>query len=736
MNRIYATMLIALTAALAINAVKPVDEAFPVKQPDGTTVMLYRHGNGQTDFYTTEDGYMVVRDSTGTLCYAELNDGQLRATTVVTHDIDERTADETTFIQANAMKITEYLSRKKSDDETSYIRRISTTTSSDGMGVYGVSAGGNVESIGEVTLPIIMINYTDVTFQDSMTIEKVTRFFNEEGYHEDNDYEVGSVRDYFVAQSYGMFLPTFEVVAKVTLSNNRAYYGGNTPSQDYRKREMVQEAVELAVEAGVDFSKYEVDGLIPNVIVYYAGTGEATGGDEESIWPHHATLSSSRRLMSGYYFASYFVGNELYGTETSNRLMGMGVFAHEFGHALGAPDLYDTDDNYSYDYPFGYWSVMDLGCYANRSYAPVGYTAYERSFMGWLQMRELTEAEAVTLDNPNDEDGEYAVYFRNPSDRNEYFILENRQPGTWYNTPSGLMAIRIAFDSLTWKKNDLNIDQDLKRAYVITADGSELNSSTLSSGELYGNGVNNKTTHDLYDGTTLTDMPVYKIIKEPDSTVTFNFIDRDLLSATAVSDSIEYELVYDMDDIVSGDTVIFVNIDDAVAMTSSLHRNYNRGTVSVNVGEGVTYGNDNVQRYVALEATSGWGFYDNVDKEYISAGNSGMTTSTKADEDCIAELSVSDGIATIHFTGNASRSYFGYDADDVWFTCFTDETSNVQLYRRAQPSETTGITIVETDDVLDADAPVYNIAGQYVGTTLSNQPKGIYISGGKKYVVK
>ena len=733
MKRIYATMLMALAVALAVTAVKPVDQAFPVKQPDGTTVTLYRHGDGRTDFFTTTDGYMVVRDSTGTLCYAELNDGQLRATTVVTHDIDERTADETTFIQASALTITDYSKAMKAADEQSSIQRVVTTTASDGMGVYGVSAGGDVESIGEITIPVIMLEYPDVSFQDTMTADKLSRFFNEEGYCEDSNLEVGSVRDYFVAQSRGLFIPSFDVVASVTVSNNRSYYGTDTPSQDYRAWNMVKEAVQLAVDAGVDFSPYEVDGVIPNVIVYYAGTGEATGGDDDTIWPHEGTLTGAYRSMGGYSFASYFVGNELYGTETYNWLMGMGVFVHEFGHVLGLPDFYDTTNTYSYDYPFGYWSVMDMGCYANTAYAPVGYSAYERSFMGWLELRELSDdGEAVTLGDPNDEDSSPAVFFRNPSDDNEYFILENRQPGTWYTTPAGLMVSRFAFNSNAWTLNTLNTTQSKKRAYMITADGSELASSTLSDSELYGNGINNKTSHDLYDGTTLSDMPVYKIINEPDGNVSFNFIGRDLIG-TAVSNDDVYELVYDLDDLSSGDTIIFVNGDDAVAMTSTTQNTLNRAAVSVTIDDGEAYGNDAVQKYVALEATTGWGFYNASANVYLSAGNAGVVNSSKADDDCIAELTISEGTATVHFTGSAAYCYLGYSADDIWFTCYTDEISTLQLYRK---TGTTGITSVKAGTTTTVDTPIYNIAGQYVGSSRSALPKGVYITDGKKFVVK
>ena len=52
----------------------------------------------------------------------------------------------------------------------------------------------------------------------------------------------------------------------------------------------------------------------------YAGLGEATGGDENTIWPHEMDLGSWYGYISGYQFGSYFVGNEMY---TDDMIMGI-----------------------------------------------------------------------------------------------------------------------------------------------------------------------------------------------------------------------------------------------------------------------------------------------------------------------------------------------------------------------------------------------------------------------------
>ena len=45
---------------------------------------------------------------------------------------------------------------------------------------------------------------------------------------------------------------------------------------------------------------------------------------------------------------------------------------------------------------FDEWDVMDGGCYANDSWAPVGYSAYERYLCGWLEPEALPDDASVS----------------------------------------------------------------------------------------------------------------------------------------------------------------------------------------------------------------------------------------------------------------------------------------------------------------------------------------------------
>ena len=363
-------------------------------------------------------------------------------------------------------------------------RRAYSTSTADGLGSYGNSANGIVKSIGSPTIPVLMVEFTDLKFEEVSTIEKVTRIFNEKGYNDEYE-NSGSVRDYFVDNSRGLFSPTFEVVGKVCTKNGCEYYGANSgTNHQVRIKELAKEVVATAQAQGIDFSKY-VDGTtVPMIIFYYAGPGENScphtdkQGEKDTtyekyIWAHYSNYAFK---SGGTTFASYYAGNEqrwYFTTDENGKYVpnsslpeGNGILSHEIMHALGMTDFYPTNGGY-YETP-DWWSVMDYGNYYADAYWPVGLTAYERSYFGWLDVKELgDEPEAVTL-----EPGEAAV-IRNQANENEYYILENRQHDTWHPEKygSGLLVMHVDYHSSTWLSNKVNNEENHLRMKVRWADG-------------------------------------------------------------------------------------------------------------------------------------------------------------------------------------------------------------------------------------------------------------------------
>lgn len=407
-------------------------------------------------------------------------------------------------------------------------RKVCYASTSDGLGRYNTPGLGALNSIGEYTIPVIMVQFSDKKFLSTTTVEKMNRFYNEQGYHDEIGC-VGSVRDYFVSQSRGMFKPTFDVVGIVTLSNKYSYYGRDSGSTiDANVDDLAPDAVAAAIsQLGTDFSQYvrtttnslKTTTGVPLVCILYAGYGQATGSssseETNTVWPCEWDCDED---YSGTHFNAWFVGNELY---TDGTLMGMGVFCHEAGHALGLPDFYCTNYNYSNDDSFSNWSIMDCGAYVNDARAPIGYTAYERSYLGWLDIPTYTAGEYQNLDPYTNDNGTTAVKIATNSST-EYFILENRQPGTWYpeDMGSGLFVSRFAYNQTAWDNNTLNNTKNKKRAKIVTANGATLNYSG-DQANLYGNGVNSITSLALYSSGTVNPQ-ITTITKNADGTITLN----------------------------------------------------------------------------------------------------------------------------------------------------------------------------------------------------------------------
>ena len=400
-------------------------------------------------------------------------------------------------------------------------------STTDGLGQFGKMSMGAVPSIGKYTIPVVMVQFKDLKFQKTTTIAKMTRYYNEEGY--DDEGGTGSVRDYFIEQSGGQFVPTFDVVGLVTLNKSYSYYGGG--DDDEHLYELPGDVIAAAVEQGVDFSKYVVPAGdsnhktgVPLLAMFYAGRGAATEYPDgvDYLWPCEWDDVEDPEGYGDYndvHFNSFFIGNEL--GSGGGSLMGCAVFCHEFGHAMGLPDFYVTsNDGYSGDDPFGLWSIMDSGAYLDDdSRIPAAYNAYEKSYMGWLDLKVLdTTADEVVLANPENCGEGSAVIVRNSN--TETFIIENHQPSKFFPEEfgEGVLVIRIAYNKTSWNNNDLNNIQSKKRACVLTANGAKMYYSA-EKGNLYGYSKTAIGSLKTYSGGT-KDIGIKKVTKNSDGTIT------------------------------------------------------------------------------------------------------------------------------------------------------------------------------------------------------------------------
>lgn len=304
---------------------------------------------------------------------------------------------------------------------------------------------------------IILVQFTDSKFKSGHDLALYERIANDENYSGNNFR--GSIKDYFKAQSHGLFELDFDVAGICQLQHTYAYYGKNSNDNDVRAGQMVAEACLWAHEHGTDFSKYDWDGdgEVDQVFVLYAGHGEASyDKDPNTIWPHMHYLSASdygkSLSLDGVTVDTYACSSELNG---DGNLDGIGTFCHEFSHCMGFPDLYDT--SYAGWFGMGDFDLMCSGSYNGDSKCPAGYSAYEKAECGWLTLKDMTNIEQETSIvgvQPMSADGD-AYIIKNKGHEDEYYILENRQKTGWdsYLPASGLMITHVDYDADIWDWN-------------------------------------------------------------------------------------------------------------------------------------------------------------------------------------------------------------------------------------------------------------------------------------------
>ena len=138
----------------------------------------------------------------------------------------------------------------------------------------------------------------------------------------------------------------------------------------------------------------EPDGYVDHFAIVHAGQGEEEGGGVQganAIWSHrwYANFNYDEGPGTCHLGGYQLPGTELwvgdYTIEPENG--GVGVFAHEFGHDLGLPDMYDTSGGA--DNGTGFWTIMSSGSWASDSPdsigdKPVHQGAWEKLALGFL----------------------------------------------------------------------------------------------------------------------------------------------------------------------------------------------------------------------------------------------------------------------------------------------------------------------------------------------------------------
>lgn len=264
----------------------------------------------------------------------------------------------------------------------------------------------------------------------------------------DNHY---SMAEFYRDNSYGNFIMDGQVVGWVRAPETYAYYvdgqkGFGTYPQNAQK--MAEDAILLA-DPMVDYSQFDADGngWLDGVFVVHSGPGYETTGDVNDVHSHKWSLRTTLYL-DGVSISSYTMEPE---ESPSSGLSTMGVYAHEYGHFLGLPDLYDTDYSSS---GIGDWSLMAGGSWNVGGRRPAFMDAWCKKELGFLTPVNITAGTAsMPIASSYDEPVAYRLW-ANGSVGPQYFLIENRRRiGYDVGIPaSGLMIYHIDEDQ--WGNTD------------------------------------------------------------------------------------------------------------------------------------------------------------------------------------------------------------------------------------------------------------------------------------------
>lgn len=476
------SFIFASCLALTATAIPAQPGTFTHTQKDGTVITLRIVGDEHFHYFVNVDnGRTMLRHDDGDFYFA--NEAEIAPL---------RAAADTRRAMANEQRLARLKKRAdalgiNTDPKTLIANGPHKTTA----GVYNGAMKGSKKGL------VILMEFPDLKFKSHNDRAAYDRVFNQEGYNEYGS--IGSVHDYFKDQSYGEFDLTFDVVGPYTADNNMTYYGTdmafpNDPYnwgkiQDLRACVLPMEAVQKA-DPDVNFKDYDWDGdgEVDQIYIIYPGYAQSSGAPATTIWPHESSLSQwaqynsnfgsgiptiTTQRLDGVKIDTYAMSQELTGTSGTTRV-GIGTACHEFAHCLGFPDIYDINQQ-----AFGMeaFDLMDNGGYNGPTYnceVPAGFTAYERWMCGWLEPTVLKEGAAVKdMAALNDKPEAYVIY--NEGNKNEYFLLENRQPKGWHkyvrnwSIPGGLLVTHVDFDKVAWRDNKVNTDPLHQRLTLVPA---------------------------------------------------------------------------------------------------------------------------------------------------------------------------------------------------------------------------------------------------------------------------
>ena len=182
-----------------------------------------------------------------------------------------------------------------------------------------------------------------------------------------------------------------------------SYFGSDSSEKIDANLAQMLPQIMAQIDAQVDFNNYG------GLIIFHAGAGQESDIDAVNTTEIWSTFLTRKNLQATFdpendnypgfttndgailnnilvvpedEFQDYFPGD---GQENASAYLFSiyGVLAHQFGHLLGLPTLFDNDSGNGYSQGIGNWGLMGTGVWNANGYVPAQLCAYSRYLLGW-----------------------------------------------------------------------------------------------------------------------------------------------------------------------------------------------------------------------------------------------------------------------------------------------------------------------------------------------------------------
>lgn len=252
---------------------------------------------------------------------------------------------------------------------------------------------------GTFHVPVFMVKYSNTGADPYPVSTLQTKLF-------DGPFAPETMKQFYTEISYGNLTVNGTVYGWTALQNPDTYYEGAAGDNGLGGAAKTGELITTTLnanDASIDFGLFDNDGPdgIPNsgdddgFVDFVAFVQPEAGGEcgNNNIWSHRWVVSGwtgSPWTSNDPAAGGGFIKVEDYTIQPAMNCSGgtpidIGVFCHEFGHAFGLPDLYDTDGGSE---GIGNWGLMSAGSW-NRTTSPSHMCVWSKNELGWINLLDV-----------------------------------------------------------------------------------------------------------------------------------------------------------------------------------------------------------------------------------------------------------------------------------------------------------------------------------------------------------